>query len=602
MEKENSAQHFPRLELSGSTLSLYGCWLPPFSATNCILVLFSPFWYDNLRIPNEKPEVILMSEHISSAAGSRFGCPGCGSGLRYDIPSGKMICDRCGTQTDVDSLPDSLSDQDMMEVTEFHCPQCGAMVYSADTSATAFCSFCGSDVVLTGKLGKTRRPARIVPFKVSREDCENRYRKHLRHYHLMPNELKTTETISHFRPVYVPFWSYHVISSGAAELKGTKSYTKGNYRYTEDYNLSMHADIDPKGILYDASTAFEDETAAMLQHTSSEAVPFHSAYLSGLYAQAADVPADTYEKEAAASAVKIFMEQVKEEYQMDSVAMSGNINHAFGLPDARFEKELVMLPVWLLAHRQGNRVLYTAVNGQDGRVVCDVPVSNGKIAAVTVILAVLAFLLLSLTVTLKADLQMVLCGFLLLLTQLMFSRAQTVLNNRRTLAFEPDFAGKPSSFIGPAQRLLKRKGSRIETTGSLFGNMSALSDRIGTILVFVLFFVGYLWMSLDDGALSLSGSGGRIVKLLLLGLILIVMVIHVVRKGRKEGSGPLLPRILGCVACGAGVLFLILKLPEDMLYYICSAGMLLAAIWELWTITQAHNEYASRPVPFFQEG
>ena len=32
---------------------------------------------------------------------------GCGSGLRYDIPSGKMICDQCGNQTDVESLPDS---------------------------------------------------------------------------------------------------------------------------------------------------------------------------------------------------------------------------------------------------------------------------------------------------------------------------------------------------------------------------------------------------------------------------------------------------------------------------------------------------------------
>ena len=38
-----------------------------------------------------------------------------------------------------------------------------------------------------------------------------------------------------------------------------------------------------------------------------------------------------------------------------------------------------------------------------------------------------------------------------------------------------------------------------------------------------------------------------------------------------------------------------------MLYYGCAAVMLLAAIWELLSITRAHNEYASRPVPFFQE-
>ena len=38
-----------------------------------------------------------------------------------------------------------------------------------------------------------------------------------------------------------------------------------------------------------------------------------------------------------------------------------------------------------------------------------------------------------------------------------------------------------------------------------------------------------------------------------------------------------------------------------MLYYASAAVMLLAAVWELVIIIRAHNEYASRPVPFFQE-
>ena len=70
---------------------------------------------------------------------------------------------------------------------------------------------------------------------------------------------------------------------------------------------------------------------------------------------------------------------------------------------------------------------------------------------------------------------------------------------------------------------------------------------------------------------------------------------------KKKNSGPLLPRLISCIACGAGGFFLYLRQPEDMLYYGCAAVMLLAAIWELLSITRAHNEYASRPVPFFQE-
>ena len=40
---------------------------------------------------------------------------------------------------------------------------------------------------------------------------------------------------------------------------------------------------------------------------------------------------------------------------------------------------------------------------------------------------------------------------------------------------------------------------------------------------------------------------------------------------------------------------------KRFLYFAAAAAMLLAAAWELVTITRAHNEYASRPVPFFQE-
>ena len=63
----------------------------------------------------------------------------------------------------------------------------------------------------------------------------------------------------------------------------------------------------------------------------------------------------------------------------------------------------------------------------------------------------------------------------------------------------------------------------------------------------------------------------------------------------------MIPRILALVACGAGIFFLLQKNYEDLLYYGCAAAMLLGAAWELVTIIRAHNEYASRPVPFFQE-
>ena len=533
----------------------------------------------------------------AGTASRRFGCPSCGGGLVYDIASGQMKCDRCGGLTQMKSLPPD-EEGGTLEVTEFHCPQCGAAVYSTDTEVTSFCSFCGSDVVLTGKLSRTRRPAAIVPFSVTREECEQAYRDHLKGYLLAPGSLKTAETISHFRPVYVPFWSYEVEAEGPAMLEGKKSYTRGNYHYDETYDLTMDAAIRQKGILYDASTAFEDETAAMLRHTSQDAVPFHPAYLSGFYAQGADVPADTYQAEAAASAVRLFMEQVREQNGMDSVEMKGDISENFGLPDARFREKLVMMPVWLLAHRQGKRVVYTAINGQDRTVVCDVPVSNGKVMGATLVLAAVIFALLYSFLTLKPDLLMSFCAVLSLIVQIQFSGEQKQLFNRRTRVFEPDFTDREKGFTGPVQSMLKVKGDGIaarrgraaEAFGKAKGFLAA-----GVVVLFYLAYSGGISAAAKLG----SGLDTRTVSLLITGVAAAVMVVHMLRRMKKEENGSLWPRLLACLTCAAGLASLISGQTEDLIYYACAAGMLVVSIAELIIMNRAHNEYASRPVPFF---
>ena len=533
------------------------------------------------------------SMETTGAASRRYGCPHCGGGLRYDIPSRGMRCDRCGEVTELAKLPPEPA-ADTLEVTEFHCPQCGAAVYSTDTEVTSFCSFCGSDVVLTGKLARTKRPAKIVPFSVTREDCEAAYRGHLKKFLLAPSDLKKAETISHFRPVYVPFWSYSVAAEGPVRLEGRKSYTKGNYRYDETYDLSMDARIRQQGILYDASTAFEDETAALLSHTADQAIPFHPAFLSGFFAQGADVPAETYEEEAAATAVRMFMDQVKEENKMDSVKMKGEAEGHLGLPDARFEQELVMLPVWLLAHRQGFRVVYTAVNGQSGHVVCDVPVSSGRVAGVVLAFAAVLFAVLHTFLTLKPDLLMLLCAALSVLTQFQFSGTQELLYTRRTRAWDPDPQNADKPFVGPAQAMLKGTGGALSfLKGSVPKQAGAVIGSSSVLFACAAVFLSYITA---EGA----ASQRSLVTIALL-IATVVMAVHTARHLNREKNGPWWPRLLCFLACAAGLLCLVTGQVEDMIYYACSAAMLLASAIELIIMNRSHNEYASRPVPFFGE-
>ena len=537
-----------------------------------------------------------MSETtFAQTEGKRYSCPLCGGGLKYDIASGRMKCDHCGNLTDISSIPSVPITDATMEVTEFRCPQCGAAVYSSDTAITSFCSFCGSDVVLTAKLTRTKRPDAIVPFKITREQCEQQYRDHLNRYHLVPRSLKAEETISHFRAVYVPFWSYRVSCAGPIELKATKSYTKGNTRYDETYDLNIDANINQKGILYDASTAFEDETAAMLRHSADSALPFDPAYLSGFFAQAADVPADAYYSEVAATAVRLFIDQVKSNNKFDTVETEAEAAANFGLPEPDYEQELIMLPVWLLAHREFGRIVYTAINGCSGEVVCDVPVSMSRVTGVAAGLTVGLFALLHIFLTLKPDLLMTICALLLLITQFSFSGMHTMLYNRKTRAFEPKFVDGKASFVGPAQLLLNKEGK-----ASGFDLAKKVGIRVLSLVVIIIGFVGYqslisVLSAVVEGNFNIS----EIANTVILGILLIVMLFHTVKNIKKPGNGSIIPRILSCAFCAAGLISLITKQAEDILFYGCAAAMLAAAVWELTIIIRAHNEYASRPVPYF---
>lgn len=545
----------------------------------------------------------------SGTASRRYGCPNCGSGLRYDIASRKMRCDQCGGLTDLGQLPPE-PEEESLDVTEFHCPQCGAAVYSTDTEITGFCTFCGSDVVLTGKLARTKRPAKIVPFSVTREACEAAYHDKLKKYFLAPSDLKKAETVSHFRPVYVPFWSYRVEAHGPFHAKGHKTYTSGKKRYEESYSLSMQADIRQDGILYDASVAFEDETAAMLKHTAGNAVPFHPAYLSGFYAQAADVPARTYEQEALATALRMFLENVKQQNGMDSVETAMGRN--YGLPNPEFQEELFMMPVWLLAHRQGARVVYTAVNGQSGEVVCDMPVSGKKVAGVTLALFALLFALIYSFLTLRPEILMTLCAILTAVTHFQFSAAQQLLQTRKNRFWEPDFASG-ETFRGPAQAMLNvKKDQGTVSTRDTSAAQRALNIFLPLIAVAAYFLFtasnsnGSVLRDISYAIRNLSSSYGnpaatRTFALFVMGTVLILIAIDTFRRLDRAKNGPLWPRLLCMAACAAGLVFLILRLVEDTLFYGCAAAMLLSSAIELLIINRAHNEYASRPVPFFGE-
>ena len=123
---------------------------------------------------------------------------------------------------------------------------------------------------------------------------------------------------------------------------------------------------------------------------------FTPAYLSGFYADIADVPASQYQKKAEAIAFDTSIKKIYDSFpalHIDTVA-NPSILHT--------KTEAIassMFPVWFMSYRNGDRVAYTTINGQTGRIIADLPIDTKKYFIGSLILAIPIFLLLNLFFT-----------------------------------------------------------------------------------------------------------------------------------------------------------------------------------------------------------
>ena len=85
---------------------------------------------------------------FKTADGLRFRCKSCSGQLRYDIGSGRLVCESCGNGYAITSIPDpSLNDCDnCMDTVEYICPSCGAPLTRFDNGDVR-CEFCSTVVV-----------------------------------------------------------------------------------------------------------------------------------------------------------------------------------------------------------------------------------------------------------------------------------------------------------------------------------------------------------------------------------------------------------------------------------------------------------------------
>ena len=331
-----------------------------------------------------------------------YDCPNCGGNLRFDISLQKLHCDYCGTDLDpysYEKKKDAVESQ-VFETTVYTCPQCGGEIMTTNVSATGFCTYCGASTILDSRIRNEKRPARIIPFQKTKEDCKKSFAAMMRRSLYAPKELKSPEYLENFRGIYIPYWMYDFKINQIKGMRGSTSARHGDYIVTKHYSLNCDMDTSYNGVSFDASSSLDDSLSeSIAPFDANGAKDFTPSFLCGFYADTADVPANTYKGDALSLIAEDVVDRAKSQIFPGRGAVTPSDPERV-LRYSSSKPACAMFPVWFLTYRHKDRVAYAV--GQTGKISSDLPIVEGKYLAGSLIFAVPLFFLFNAVLTVTA--------------------------------------------------------------------------------------------------------------------------------------------------------------------------------------------------------
>ena len=449
-----------------------------------------------------------------------YACPNCGANLVFNIQEGKLVCEYCdsrffpgdsrlrwtGSKESAMPLEQEKQSQvgDEMEVSIFTCPQCGGEMITSGLDVTGFCSYCGAANILSSRIEGVKKPDRILPFTLTKEACKNQYLRLAKKAIYSPRIFRDKEYIERMRPLYVPYWLYKMRLDGNAVFSGIKEAFEGSSIVTTTDVVNVEVKGSYSDIPFDASSSFDDTiTEKIAPFDLTKAKSFTPEYLAGAYANISDVTPGVYAEDAKDKAAEtVILGMRKKGYLRDHVLISGpqaGSRPGSGLPVSNEQAENALLPVWFLSFRRGKRVAYAAVNGQTGKMSCDLPISILRFLLFSLILAVPLFFLLNLAVTMQPSTGLFFSECLALVTLMIYCHNYEAIRQRDLRTNDRGYYKDPAHLRarqaepygvllkGPFKKLYERQRAKTQRVKQM-----ARDDRFKVITSYVLRFAGYI--------------------------------------------------------------------------------------------------------------
>ena len=297
-----------------------------------------------------------------------------------------------------DGIADSSQPSKMQPgtVKVYNCPSCGAQVVLDATTAATECFYCGNPVVISDKFEGDFDPDFVIPFEIDKKKAKEIFTSWLNQHKYVPDAFYKNR-IDELKGVYFPYWVYsaNVKSNVTAQGVITNSFQEAGMNVTEKniYELKQDGTVNVNDIsciaLNKASRELCENVAPFKFEDKKE---FDASYLQGYMAEIRDIDkADVKEK----------IDNEVQEYARNQVIES--ISAGYGeitvqkldLQRSNESYKYAMLPVWTLTYKgNDNKIYYFSINGQTGKTCGVLPVDQGKLNRLFIMICIPVFVIL----------------------------------------------------------------------------------------------------------------------------------------------------------------------------------------------------------------
>jgi DNA-directed RNA polymerase subunit RPC12/RpoP len=530
-----------------------------------------------------------------------YKCKNCGGDVSYNVKLGKLVCAYCGSQFDLSEYEDirvEKEEKDAWDLPVYLCQSCGAALVAGEHAIVTYCQYCGSESLIKSDKSVRDFPKTMIPFKLSKEDCKSQYQRRAARIPFLPEELKDPKYLERFNGFYIPYWDYriHMTKNPAVTIHFERNLSPSLYE-TSVAEANIEVSGASSAIVYDASSSFDDAIDAKISDFNlKDLTAYDPKYMAGFYADTADVDKSTYQQQAIEAVSENVMQDARQQLlsgQSQSYgsvtsfslkANAGSAAEAFGTETRAVEQ--MLLPVWFLTWKKGDRLAYAVMNGQTGTMAAEFPIDSGKFRRALLITAVVMFLILIgvtsfVSIMPSTMLILVALGLMILL--------KTVENEALELAIRENHVNDLG--FKSSRKAAARDTSTASKTLPGLGAGRFNSSTVVVIIICVALALSFLGFSISGPVLMLLTA--------VFGLDAVVKTLKAASFVKEKGIGRDASVLYALILLA--LLVILLDVHFDYVYYTLALLSLLAAFGVSRGMIRRVNLLATRPMPDFHE-